>query len=217
MVSLHFVNVVSEPSVAPFGGTAPRLGTNPIAVGIPRPGERPIVVDFATSRWAVGKVRVALNRGEPVPEGTLLDAQGRPSLDPAALFADPPGALVTFGEHKGFGLSLACEVLAAALSGGRNQTGPRTGPAIINSMFSVIVSPERLGSLASFADRVEAIIRWVKTENGTGPGAVRVPGDPEEETAQRRTREGIPIDAATVTEIQKAAADLGLSWPTLAG
>src|SRR4051812_1239996 len=91
LVSLHFVNVVSEPSVAPFGGSAPRLGTNPFAVGIPRRGKRPIVVDFATSRWAVGKVRVAFNKGELVPEGTLLDAQGCPTLDPADLFADPPG------------------------------------------------------------------------------------------------------------------------------
>lgn len=215
LVSVHFVNVVSEPSVAPFGGTAPRLGTNPFAVGIPRLDQRPIVVDFATSRWAVGKVRVAFNKGEPVPEGTLLDAQGRPTLDPAALFADPPGALVTFGEHKGFGLSLACEVLAAALSGGRNQTGPRSSPAILNSMFSIIVSPDHLGSFASFADQVEAIVRWVLSENGTGPGAVRLPGDPEEESTQRRTREGIPIDATTLDQIQQAAAEVGLSWPAL--
>ena len=173
------------------------------------------MVDFATSRWAVGKVRVALNKGEPVPEGTLLDAQGRPTLDPAALFANPPGSLVTFGEHKGFGLSFACEVLAAALSGGRNQIGPRSGPAIINSMFSVIVSPEHLGSFASFAERVEAIIRWVQSQNTPEPG-VRLPGDPEDEARRRQLRDGISIDATTLDQIKAAAGDVGLSWQDLA-
>ena len=65
LVSIHFVNVVSEPSVAPFGGTKARIGTNPFAVGIPRAQEPPVIVDFATSRLAMGKVRVAFNKGEP--------------------------------------------------------------------------------------------------------------------------------------------------------
>jgi uncharacterized oxidoreductase len=69
IVSVHFVNVVSDPAVAPFGGTRARLGTNPFAVGVPRPEAPPIIVDFATSRWAVGKVRVAMNKGEAVPPG----------------------------------------------------------------------------------------------------------------------------------------------------
>jgi uncharacterized oxidoreductase len=69
LVSIHFVNVISEPAVAPFGGTQARIGTNPFAVGIPRAQEPPVIVDFATSRLAMGKVRVAYNKGEPVPPG----------------------------------------------------------------------------------------------------------------------------------------------------
>jgi uncharacterized oxidoreductase len=215
LVSLHFVNVVSEPAVAPFGGTTARLGTNPFAVGIPRQNAPPIIVDFATSRWAVGKVRVAMNKGEPTPPGTLLDATGQPTTDPAALFGNPPGALVAFGEHKGWGLSLACEMLAGALSGGRTQSGPRLRSAIVNSMFSVLVSPEAIGTGSHFAAEVEAVVRWVLTESvgraetdGTdrdlGKPGVRLPGDPEREIRERRLRQGIPVDPATWSEVMAA-------------
>lgn len=217
IVSVHFVNVVSDPAVAPFGGTTARLGTNPFAVGIPRQGEPPIIVDFATSRWAVGKVRVAMNKGEPLPPGTLLDGTGQPTTDPAALFGSPPGAVVTFGEHKGWGLSLACEMLAGALSGGRSQSGPRTRSAIVNSMFSILISAEKIGTGSHFAAEVEAVVRWVQSEErGRGEisefdneewvgSGVRLPGDPERETRERRIREGIPVDPATWSELMVAA------------
>jgi uncharacterized oxidoreductase len=208
LVSIHFVNVVSEPAVAPFGGSAARVGTNPFAVGIPRLGAEPIVVDFATSKWAVGKVRVAFNKGEPVPPGTLLDAEGRPTTDPAALFADPSGALLTFSEHKGWGLSLACELLGAALIGGRTQSGPKSRDAILNSMLSILVSPEKLGTAASFGPEMERFLAWAQSE-----GTVRLAGDPEREITQARQRDGIPIDPATWAQIEAAAAEVGC--PTL--
>ncbi len=209
LVSIHFVNVVSEPSVAPFGGTMPRLGTNPFAAGFPRPEGPPIVVDFATSRWAVGKVRVAFNKGEEVPPGTLLDAAGQPTLDASALFGVPSGALVGFGEHKGFGLSLACELLAGALPGAKTQTGPRSSPATFNSMFSVIVSPERLGTAGPFKERLEAVLDWVRSENGNGTASILVPGEPELATRERRLREGIPVDAETLRQLSIAAEEAG--------
>ena len=146
LVSVHFVNVISTPSVAPFGGTSPRIGTNPFAVGIPRVGERPILIDFATSKLAVGKVRVALNEGKALPEGVLLTPGGEPTTNPAVLFGSPRGVLLPFGEHKGWGLGLACELLGAALTGGNTQAGPKSRDAVINSMLSIIISPERLGT-----------------------------------------------------------------------
>jgi hydroxycarboxylate dehydrogenase B len=203
LVSVHFVNVPGAAVVAAFGGTAGRLGTNPFAAGFPRPGADPIVVDFATSRLAYGKVRVALNKGEPVPPGTILDAAGRPSTDPADLFADPPGVLLPFGEHKGFGLALACELLAGALTGGRTQSG--TPDLMLNSMLSNVVSPEALGTAGSFSESLETLVAWVRSEQG-----VRLPGEPEAETRARRLREGIPIDATTWAALQAAAASLGL-------
>jgi uncharacterized oxidoreductase len=211
LVSIHFVNVVSEPAVVPFGGTQPRMGTNPFAIGIPRPGSDPIILDFATSRWAVGKIRVAFNKGEAIPEGYLLDAQGRPTTNPGDLFTSPPGGLLTFGEHKGWGMSLACELLAAALTGGKTQTGPRASPAILNSMLAVIVSPDRLGTAGPFAESLENVVRWVQSENGAGGAQVRLAGDPERETRARRLAEGIPVDPSTWDLVLTAGEQAGLT------
>ncbi len=110
LVSIHFVNVISRPVVAPFGGRDARFVTNPFCVGIPMAGGEPIVLDFATSRIAMGKVRVAFNKGEQVRPETLLDAAGEPTTDPAALFAEPGGAILPFGEHKGYGMAVVCEM-----------------------------------------------------------------------------------------------------------
>src|SRR6218665_3229891 len=85
LVSLHFVNVLSRPVVAPFGGGDGRFGTNPCCIGIPLQGQEPFVLDFATSRVAQGKMRVAHNKGERVPEGTLIDELGRPTTDPGVV------------------------------------------------------------------------------------------------------------------------------------
>jgi len=210
LVSIHFVNVVSEPSVAPFGGTQARVGTNPFAVGIPRAQEPPVIVDFATSRLAMGKVRVAFNKGEPVPPGTLLDASGQPTNDPSVMFAEPIGALLPFGEHKGWGLSLACELLGAALTGGKTQSGPKRGNAIINSMFSVLVSPERLGTEASFNDEIDAFVAWAQS-GATKAMQVLLPGDPERTIKQQRERDGIPIDQTTWNQIVAVAEAVGVT------
>ena len=210
LVSIHFVNVISEPSVAPFGGTQARIGTNPFAVGIPRAQESPIIVDFATSRLAMGKVRVAFNRGEPVPPGTLLDVGGQPTNDPAVMFQEPEGALLPFGEHKGWGLSLACELLGAALTGGKTQSGPKGSNAIINSMLSILVSPERLGTEASFNDEIDAFVAWAQT-GATKAMQVLLPGDPERTIKQQRERDGIPIDRRTWDQMMAAADTVGVT------
>jgi hydroxycarboxylate dehydrogenase B len=209
LVSIHFVNVVSAPSVAPFGGTQARVGTNPFAVGIPRAQEPPVIVDFATSRLAMGKVRVAFNKGEPVPPGTLLDASGQPTNDPAVMFGEPVGALLPFGEHKGWGLSLACELLGAALTGGKTQSGPKRSNAIINSMLSILVSPECLRTEASFNDEINAFVAWAQS-GATKAAQVLLPGDPERNIKQQRERDGIPIDQTTWNEILAAAKTVGV-------
>ncbi len=210
LVSVHFVNVISTPSVAPFGGTAARLGTNPFAVGIPRAGQRPIIVDFATSKLAVGKVRVARNGGAQLPPDVLLTADGQPTRDPAVLFGTPKGVLLPFGEHKGWGLGLACELLGAALTGGLTQSGPKRRNAVINNMLSVIVSPERLGTEASYFDEIERFVAWALS---AGNRDVLLPGDPEAANRARRMAEGIPVDGKSWADIVEAAAMFGAHPP----
>lgn len=210
LVSIHFVNVVAGPLVAPFGGKKARLGTNPFAVAFPRVGEEPVVVDFATSRLAMGKVRVYRNMGKTLPDDALLTAQGDKTNDPNELFGDPPGVLVAFGEHKGWGLALACELLGAALLGGETQHDASSGPAVINSMLSILVSPERMGTQDAFGHEMSQVLAWVQSENSERPGGVLLPGELEQATRRERLNLGIPVDTATLGQIASAASDAGL-------
>lgn len=210
LVSVHFVNVVAGPIVAPFGGTKARLGTNPFAAGFPRAGAEPVVVDFATSRLAMGKIRVYRNQGKVLPDNALLTADGLPTNDPNDLFADTPGVLVPFGEHKGWGLALACELLGAALLGGETQHDGASDPAVINSMLSILMSPERIGTLDAFGAEMAQVLAWVQSENAEKPGQVLLPGQPEQAVRRQRIDEGIPIDPTTLSQIADAASESGL-------
>ncbi len=123
MASLHFVNATGIPlRVVPHGGRDGRGTTNPLAIGIPVMDGAPVVLDFATSAIAEGKVRLARNKGVEVPPDCLLDADGRPTTDPNQLYTDPPGTLLPFGGgvsgHKGGALWLMVDLFAGAFTGG---------------------------------------------------------------------------------------------------
>ena len=142
--SIHFVNGVDHPPIqAPFGSAESRLSTNPFCAALPGADGALVVLDMATSKIAFGKARVAPNRGVPAPEGSLIDADGRPTRDPAVMFQEPQGALVAMGEHKGSGLAILCELLAGALTGGRTiqPEHPMQG-GTVNNMLSVIIDPD---------------------------------------------------------------------------
>ena len=216
LVSIHFVNVIAKPVVAPFGGRDARFVTNPFCVGIPMPGGEPILLDFATSRIAMGKVRVALNKGEQVMPGTLLDARGEPTDDPAALFAEPGGAILPFGEHKGYGMAVVCEILGGALAGGRTLHDRPTRRSIINNMLTFIVDPGRLGTAERLAQEAVAFADWVRASPPmAGVERVRLAGDPEREWRRVRAA-AIPIDATTWRQIVEAGERLGLPSAELA-
>jgi uncharacterized oxidoreductase len=211
LVSIHFVNVISRPVVAPFGGRDARFVTNPFCVGIPMASGEPIVLDFATSRIAMGKVRVAFNKGEQVKPQTLLDARGEPTTDPGALFAEPGGAILPFGEHKGYGMAVVCEILGGALAGGRTLHDRPASRAIINNMLSFIVDPQRLGTAERLAREAKAFADWVcASPPMAGVDRVKLAGDPERESRRHRTANGIPIDATTWKQVLEAAAAVGV-------
>lgn len=214
LVSLHFVNVAGHgPLVAPHRGTDARFGTNPLCLTLPATERTPaIVLDFATSRIAMGKVRVAHNKGQELPAGTILDARGRPSLDPADMFSEPRGALRTFGEHKGYGLAMFAELLGGALSGGTTISPhhPRVY-GIVNNMLTVVVDPARLGTLPYLKAEIDAFVAYCKAspaERADEP--VLIPGEPERLSRARRLAEGIPVDATSWREIVAAAGAAGL-------
>jgi uncharacterized oxidoreductase len=113
-------------------------------------------------------------------------------------------------------LSLACELLAGALLDAEPLKGERSSHAIINSMLTVIVSPDRLASAGAFAQKLEAVLAWVQSETREGRPAVRLPGDPERETRAARLAAGIPVDPKTWQEVLNAAAQAGLPEAELA-
>ncbi len=218
LVSLHFVNVISFPVVAPHGGSDARLVTNPVAIGVPRAGRPPLLLDFATSRLAVGKVRVAQSTGQLLPPDAVIDAAGQPTRDPAALFAG--GALRAVGEHKGSGLALMCEVLGAALIGGPVQHERPASRRIVNNMLVIAIDPAALGRGADFDAAIDALLAWVRASPPAEAGVpLQVAGEPEQAAREARA-EGIPIDAETWRQLVAAAGQVGLAaerWHRLAG
>src|SRR3954462_5505509 len=205
MVALHFVNVASgPPPVAPFRGREGRFLTNPVCISIPGTAtNEPILLDFATSRVALGKVRVAHNAGKPMLDGALLDHAGQPTTDPSVMYSEPRGVVLPFGEHKGSGLALVCELLAGAIVGSASVTTP-TPPerGIINGMLSIVIDPARLSSRDSMMSEIDAKISWVKSAKPAEedlPGLVA--GEPERMARAARVAKGIEIDDTTWAQL----------------
>ncbi|MEN9537870.1 MAG: hypothetical protein RLZZ126_105 [Pseudomonadota bacterium] len=218
LVALHFVNVLSRPVVAPWGGADGRFGTNPCCIGIPLQGREPFVLDFATSRVAQGKMRVAHNKGEQVPLGTLIDELGHPTSDPGVVVVPQRnglfGALMTFGEHKGYGMAVVAELLGGALTGGGTWHKP-TDPnvrAVLNGMLTILIDPDRLGTATAFHQEALAFVDWLKSGPvAPGSDAVLLAGEPERAARRERSVAGIVVDDQTWGEIQASAQKLGLA------
>jgi uncharacterized oxidoreductase len=201
MVSLHFVNVASgPPPVAPFRGREGRFLTNPVCIAIPgTASNEPILLDFATSRVAMGKVRVAHNAGKPMLDGALLDHAGKATTNPSVMYSEPRGVVLPFGEHKGSGLALVCELLAGAIVGSPSVTTP-TPPerGIINGMLSIVIDPARLSARDSMLAEIDAMIAWVKSAKPADEDLpVLVAGEPERIARAERMANGIEIDDTT--------------------
>jgi hydroxycarboxylate dehydrogenase B len=217
LVSIHFVNVLARQVVAPFGGADGRYGTNPCCIGVPLKGREPFLLDFATSRVAQGKMRVAHNQGKRVAPGLLLDERGVPTTDPRVVVAPAVpglfGSLIAFGEHKGFGMAVACELLGGALTGGGTAHAPidPLRRAVYNGMLSILIDPAKLGTQAAFEQEAASFIDWLRA-GPVAPGfdAVHIAGEPEREARRQREIDGIEIDAQTWQEIVAAGAKVGI-------
>jgi uncharacterized oxidoreductase len=215
LVSLHFVNVLSRPVVAPWGGGDGRFGTNPSCIGIPLAGREPFVLDFATSRVAQGKMRVAHNEGKRVEPGLLIDEHGRPTTDPGVVVVPQSGglfgALMTFGEHKGYGMAVACELLGGALTGGGTwHKAEGFKKAVYNGMLTILIDPARLDTQAVFEQEALAFVDWLQQgPSAPGGSGVMVAGEPERRARAARERDGIALDDTTWQEIVAAGEKVG--------
>ncbi|MCC6535501.1 MAG: malate/lactate/ureidoglycolate dehydrogenase [Burkholderiales bacterium] len=209
MASIHFTNVVSRPLVAPHGGTQPRLGTNPLTVGLPRRNAPPVLLDFATSAIAVGKIRVAYYKRAAAPAGVLLDADGLPTTDPAVMYEEPLGALLAAAGHKGYALGLVCDLLGAAIFGGDTPLPEHLRKhGMFNNMLAIVFDPARFGALEHYERETAAFLEYVRSARCLPETqAVLIPGEPERISRARRAQ-ALPLDAGTLAQLDEAAASI---------
>ncbi|MFP6620398.1 MAG: Ldh family oxidoreductase [Pirellulaceae bacterium] len=217
LVSIMMVNTHGAARrVAPPGGRAPRLGTNPIAMGVPS-GDAPLVLDFSTSVTAEGKVRMKSIAGETCPEGWLLDSDGNPTTDPNDLYTDPPGSILPMGgpqAYKGFGLSLMIDLFSGALSGGLCARETPITPKG-NCVFMMAVNPAFLGGTEAFEREVTQLVDFVRnTPTAPGTAEILLPGDPERQTVARNQRDGLSVDDENWGKLWQLAETLGVEPPT---
>lgn len=211
MVGLALSN--TPPGMAPHGGRAAFLGTNPIGIGIPTDSAPPISIDMATSTAARGHVLKAQREGRSIPLGWAVDAAGEPTSDPDAALA---GALLPLGGAKGYGLALAVEVLCGVLAGA--AVGPEM-PSFFDdweqpSNVGHVLGAINVGAFAeprAFRQRTDQLIHDIKqVPPAAGFEAVLVPGERRARTAAQRRSQGVELASATIAQLNRLAEELGL-------
>jgi uncharacterized oxidoreductase len=219
LVSVHFVNVAGSVLVAPFGGVERRFSTAPLCIGMPHPGGLPVILDFATSLVAEGKVLVASQGGKKLPADALVSAEGGLSGDPRELYGEygptpardhkkGSGALRAFGEHKGSGLALMCELLGGALTGnGASDPGKRWS----QGMFSFYVDPGKVDPAHFLPAELSRFLSYVKGTRPIDPASpVLLPGEPEARMRAERTANGVPLTEDTFAGLIATAREVGM-------
>jgi len=206
-VSLHFLNTSGAQRVAPFGGSDRRLSTNPVAIGVPVEGRDPVVLDVTTSMVAEGKLMVAVNKGEQVPAGWIIDRTGAPTTEPKDFYDG--GALLTVGGHKGSGLSMMTDLLAGAVTTGRSSD---SDDAILrNNMLSIFIAPRVYDPDGGVDREARRFVDFVTASKPVRPGeAVLAPGDVERRSRAARLADGVPLDDKTYADLLSAAASVGI-------
>ncbi len=216
---IGIVTANASPGIAPTGGMRPALGTNPIAIAIPAGRHRPIVVDMATAAIPKNKLLLAAKKGERIPSGLALDSEGRPTTDPAEALK---GAILPAAGPKGYGLAVAVDALSGALTGsacaldvisiGNSMTEP---PTIGN--FFMAIRIDAFLPLEEFKAKIDKMIEDIKrVPRAPGVQEILMPGEPEFRTADRRAKEGIPIDGETWRQLKDLAAQKGMDLEALA-
>jgi LDH2 family malate/lactate/ureidoglycolate dehydrogenase len=208
----------APPTMAPWGGVDPYVGTNPYSYGVPAGEHRPIILDMATSIVARGKIILAAERDEPIPEGWAVDKQGNPTTDAREALE---GSVLPFGGPKGYAISLMIDIMAGALTGA--GFGPR-----VNSLYDNFDEPQNVGAFfqlidighieepATFRARVDRMIEEIKSSRkAADTDEIFLPGEIEFRTEQERMASGIPVGAETVAELREVSRNCGVDMTAL--
>lgn len=190
LVALLFANTPG--AIAPWGGSKPVFGTNPIAFAAPMPGREPVVIDMALSKVARGPIIAAKQKGEAIPEGWALDVDGQPTTDPVKALA---GTMTPLGDAKGATLAMMVEILAAALVGAHfafeasSFMDDKGGPSGTGQLI-LAIDPEAMGG-GGFAERMTALAAAIESQDGA-----RLPGSRRMAVRRRSQAEGVQLPAA---------------------
>ncbi len=195
---------------APFGGIDPKMSPNPLAIGFPSGREFPIIIDMTSSVVAEGKIRLKRNRGEMLPDGWALDADGNPVRDPDIFYGPPRGAILPMGgvvAHKGFALALMVDLLSGALGGGGcSREGVPTGG---NGVFLMAIDIKAFTEMKRYYDDVGGFVQHLKrSRRMPGVEEILLPGEIEGRLRLRREQEGVYVDEETWRQIQEVAGGL---------
>ncbi len=199
LAGLAFTN--SPAAIAPWGGAQGVFGTNPVAFAVPRSGKPPLVIDASLSKVARGKIMVAAQRGQPIPDDWALDADGKPTTDAKAALA---GTMLPVGDAKGAALVLMVEILAAALTGGQfgfeaSSFFTADGPSPSIGHLFIVMDGARLGG-ESFSDRLEILLGAILAQDGT-----RLPGDRRIAARAKAAEDGISIPDDLAADLRRRA------------
>lgn len=212
MIGLYLA-VGSANHLPPWGGLDMLLSTNPIAVAVPAGAEAPLVLDMATTVAAYGKVKAKAQRGEAMPEGWMIDREGRPLTDPARA---EEGFLLPIGGYKGYGLALMVGLLAGTLNGaamGKDVVDfNHDHTSLTNTGQSVVaIDIAAFAEVGAFKRRVDLLVRDLR-ESRRMPGVERIwlPGEQSQARRVAYARDGIPISAGLLHNLNRLAADLGV-------
>ncbi|MBI79816.1 MAG: lactate dehydrogenase [Gammaproteobacteria bacterium] len=206
-----YIAVGSANHLPPWGGIDMLLSTNPIAIAIPALNEKPIILDMATTVAAYGKVKMAAEKGESIPEGWMIDKSGYPITDPKK---SSEGFLLPIGDYKGYGLSLVFGILAGTLN------NAALGKDVINfnsdfitptntGQLVIAISIDRFTEINIFKRNIDSIIRSMKG-SATLPGIdeIRLPGEGSWKIRENRKKNGIPIHLDLKKKLDKLAKEL---------
>jgi LDH2 family malate/lactate/ureidoglycolate dehydrogenase len=201
-----------NPTAAPYGGSRALLAPNPIAIGFPSSDGNPVIIDFATTNVAGGKIALAKAKGEEVPLGWIIDKEGRPATNPDAYYDH--GALLPFGAHKGFGIMVAIEILGRILAGSDDFSNTSHGGTYFRHVgISLVAIRDDVFSLAdAFTARTGELVKRIRAvPPAPGFSEVMAPGDFEHRSRAQRSKDGIEIPESTWEELRETAASLDVT------
>ena len=204
---------VGSPTTTLYGGMKPIAGTNPMAFGIPTRNGKPIILDFATASMSMGEIQKRVAKNEKIPDGTLLDGNGKPTNDFKSFRGPPRGVFLPFGGYKGSGVALITEMLGGLLSGnGAGRQWWNNGGHGVNGVFLQAFAVEEFQALDSFYDKVDELIAFIKSSQvAPGFSEILLPGESGRRRESAQLESGMELDDDTWSELIELAAELGVT------